>query len=88
MFLECALLVALGAVAGWGVGLGLTGWVLTYLAVGPGGEAVLPPMLLTWSGGLLAVVFGSIVGATLVSLVLSGAQAASLRMADVLRHEE
>ena len=88
MFLECALLVALGAVAGWGVGLGLTRWVLTYLAVGPGGDAVLPPMLLTWSGGLLAVVFGSIVGATLVSLVLSGVQAASLRMADVLRHEE
>jgi ABC-type lipoprotein release transport system permease subunit len=88
IFAERILLVVLGVVAGWGVGLGLSKWVLGYLAITPTGGPVMPPMLTVWSTGLLLSVFGSILGAILVSLVFSVTQVFSHRVAPALRLEE
>lgn len=85
---ERLLLIVTGTLAGWGVGLALSRWALGYLAVTPAGAPVVPSMLLTWSGTLLAAVIGSIVGATAVSLAFSIYQAASLQVGPVLRLEE
>jgi len=87
MFAERILLVAVGVVTGWGVGLGLSKWVLGYLAITPTGDSVVPPMRPVWSTGFLLAVIGGILGATLMSLALCNIQIALHRAAPALRLE-
>jgi hypothetical protein len=86
--LERVVVVVVGVLGGWGVGLGLSRWVLSYFDVTATGEPVVPPMLLDQDGGLLVWVYGGVAVATLLALLAGVAQAMALRIAMLLRVEE
>ena len=86
--LERALVAALGIGVGSAIGVWLGIWVLGFLDITPGGQPVLPPMIIDVQGWLVVLVLACLAAATLVSVVLAALWANKLRLPEVLRSGE
>ncbi len=85
---ERTVVLLLGLLLGSGVGVFLGRWSLGYLDLTPTGARVLPPMVLTFDGKFLSVVFLGVLGASLVATAFTLLRASRLNPAEVLRQEE
>lgn len=86
--LERAMVAALGIGVGSGIGVWLGIWVLGFLDITPGGQPVIPPMIIDVQGWLVGLVLACLAAATLASVALAALWANKLRLPEVLRTGE
>ena len=82
---ERIVVVVIGAAIGSGVGLWLGSWVLGFLDVTSDGTLVVPPMIVTTSGGLTALVYACLAAALATAILATLASLRRLNAPDVLR---
>ncbi|MDE2861711.1 MAG: hypothetical protein OYI31_01130 [Chloroflexota bacterium] len=82
---ERVIVASIGAVIGSGVGLWLGRWVLGFLDVTSDGSPVVPPMIITTSGALAALVFVCLAAALSTAILATLVSLRRLRAPDVLR---
>ena len=83
--LERIIVVVLGIAAGSVIGIWLGRWVLGFLDITASGRPVVPPMIVTVQGWLLALVFVDLLVALAVGILLASLLARRLRASDILR---
>ena len=85
LIVERLAVAVMGAAIGMGVGAWLSRWVLGFLDVTIDGTPVVPPMLLTTHGGLMALVLLCLAAALAAGILITVAAARRLNAPDVLR---
>ena len=83
--LERVVVAIIGIAAGSALGIWLGRWVLGYLDITASGQPVVPPMIVTVHGGLMALVFLALVAALAVSILFAALAVRGLRVSDILR---
>ncbi len=83
--LERAAVAALALAAGGVLGVWLGRWVLGFLDITASGRPLVPPLVVTFHDGLMALVFAGLVAAIVASTLLAALSAARLKASDVLR---
>ena len=83
--LEKAVVAVLALAAGGVLGVWLGRWVLGFLDLTASGRPLVPPLVVTFHDGLMALVFAGLVAALVAATLLAALSAARLRASDVLR---
>ena len=83
--LERIVVAVLGIGIGSALGIWLGWWVLGFLDITASGQPIIPPMIVTFHGGLITVVLVSLVMATAVAILFAGLAERRLKAADLLR---
>ena len=84
--LERLLVAAVGLAAGAIIGYYLGRWTLGYLGLTPGGLPIVPPMVLTVQGWLIALVIVNLAIAALLAILVAAVSVGRLRPSDILRN--
>jgi hypothetical protein len=85
LVLEKTVVAIVGIAIGSAVGIWLSQWVLGFLDETIGGTAVVPPMIFTIHGGLITLVYVSLVAALAIAVLVAVLSARRLRTPDILR---
>ena len=83
--LERIVVAVLGIGIGSALGIWLGWWVLGFLDITASGQPIIPPMIVTFHGGLITLVLVSLVMATAVAILFAGLAERRLKAADLLR---
>ena len=86
--LERTVVAVLGIAAGTALGLWLGQWVLGMLGTTSLGRSVVPPMIVTVQGWIIALVFTALIGSLLMGIILAALAARKLNTPDVLKMGE
>ena len=85
LIVERFMVAVMGGAIGVGVGAWLSRWVLGFLDVTIDGTTVVPPMLLTTHGGLMALALLCLAAALASGILVTVAAARKLNAPDTLR---
>ncbi|MDA0988544.1 MAG: ABC transporter permease [Chloroflexi bacterium] len=85
LVLERFVVAVIGIGVGSAVGVWLSRWVLGFLDVTIDGSPVIPPMILTTNGGLMALVYIDLAAALAISVLVTMLSIRKLNAPDILR---
>ena len=85
LVLERIVVAVIGIAVGSAVGIWLSRWVLGFLDITVSGELVVPPMIVTIHGGIIALVYVDLAAALAIAILVAVISVRRLKASDILR---